>query len=442
MSKVGNDKAMKSHIEGYKASSFFILLMAVLLFTPLRAIVILIMPAFLLVLYRIQRYRCHKQLNVLLCLYGISSIINLLKENTTIANVLLSSWIVIPLIIFFFSYPVGIGKDIFSKFKFFKNSSLFLLILVDIGGFYCYFFVFQQNVDSFGFLYGLHFNAVHGLSLLNTLICFFFLAKILHEKKINKNVLYLIFFFGSFIFCFFGLGLICMFLSIVLYAIFQFNIKNAVLCLLILTFGVWFVYKYIPDQASYVEHNILNIQEKRKVVSFINYINFIENNPISSLIGVGPGGYNSRSAFLLNEESNNPFTKSLGHQMPPFHQTDAYSLWNKYVASYDDYTDGTANQPFSSLISIFAEYGIIFGVFFYYYYIKNIVVMFKNRKRHFLFLFLFLVDTFMLMSLITSGWLESSEFLCYISFRFLSIAVITQKLKNHTGVAIEQLCQK
>jgi hypothetical protein len=351
----------------------------------------------------------------------------LLKGNTTVANVLLSSWIVIPLIILFFSYPTEVGNNIFSKFKFFFSSALFLLILINIGGFYYYFFVFQQGVDSFGFLYGLHFGAVHGLSLLNVLICFFFLAKILHEKKINKNVLYLTLFFLSFIFCFFGLGLICMFLSIVLYTIFQFNIKNIVLCFFILILGVWGINKYSPDQVSYMENNILNIQEKRKVTVFINYINFINNNPVLSLIGTGPGGYNSRSAFLLNVDSNNPFTKLFGHQMPPLHQTDAYPLWNKYIVSYENHTDGTANQPFSSLISIFAEYGIIFGLIFFYYYIKNIIMIFKKRKKHFLFSFLFLADIFMLMSLITSSWLESSEFLCYIIFRFFSIAVLIQK---------------
>jgi hypothetical protein len=405
----------------------YILLMAVLFFTPLRAVALLIMPFFLLALYHIQKYRFHKQVSILVFLFAISSIINLLQGNTTVANILLSSWITLPSIVLFFSSPVKIKKDIYSTFKFFLNSALYVLILIDILGEYYYYFI-NNGPDALGFSYGTHFNGVHGLAVLNILMCFFFASKVLNEKKIDKNFLYSIFFFISFILCSFGLGLISMVLSIALYVIFQFNIKSFVFCFLLFIAGTWFMNKYFQNQFEHVQSNINTIEERRKIIVFINYINFVRDNPILSLIGTGPGGYNSKSAFLLNVDSDNPFTKSLGHQMPPFHQSDAYPLWNKNVVSYEGHTDGTTNQPFSSLISIFAEYGIIFGLIFIYFYIENIIIMFKNKGKHYLFLFLSLGDIFMFMLLITNTLLESTEFLYYVIFRFLSMAVLIQTL--------------
>lgn len=110
----------------------------------------------------------------------------------------------------------------------------------------------------------------------------------------------------------------------------------------------------------------LNQEDARKVLMFYETGNLYKENLLIPILGTGPGGYNSRSAVLLSGDSDNIFTKILGHQYPVFYQKNIYILWNKDFVSQDSYTDGTRNKPYSSFVAIFCEHGLIFGVIFFF----------------------------------------------------------------------------
>jgi hypothetical protein len=136
----------------------------------------------------------------------------------------------------------------------------------------------------------------------------------------------------------------------------------------------WYNYNNILIVKHYLEGSV---SEKyadkipRKLIVYKNYFNLYASDPILFLIGSGPGTFNSRTSFLLNGEySKIKWVEKItaGSSRPHYASLGAYPLWNpKNMTS--NLTNGTRNQPFSSIVSILAEYGFVFflllGVFLY-----------------------------------------------------------------------------
>ena len=169
--------------------------------------------------------------------------------------------------------------------------------------------------------------------------------------------------------------------------------------------------------------------DARKVLMFSNYIDMIEDEPLLFLTGTGAGGFNSRVSFLLNRDSNNEFTKIFGHHMPYYHSKNIYPLWNNKIVSFDERTDGTRNKPFSSLLAILAEGGIV--VFFLYIslWIRVLIIFFRKGKENYIYNFLFVFNIFWLLSMASEVWFESSEFLFFLIVNSICVSYCNS-LKN------------
>lgn len=267
------------------------------------------------------------------------------------------------------------------------------MALIDILGAFFYFVVFKGG-DEFGYAYGVHFQYVSGLAMMNAVMILYYALYILESKeRISKNTyLWLLFFIISFVFCFFGLGLLCLALAFGFYFCSKVSLKKIIYGFIAISVFVVLLFKSGTEIIEYNNRNIelavdairnprLYAYDARKVLMFSNYIDMIEDEPLLFLTGTGAGGFNSRVSFLLNRDSNNEFTKIFGHHMPYYHSKNIYPLWNNKIVSFDEHTDGTRNKPFSSLLAILAEGGII--VFFLYIslWIRVLIIFLERGKK-------------------------------------------------------------
>jgi hypothetical protein len=95
-------------------------------------------------------------------------------------------------------------------------------------------------------------------------------------------------------------------------------------------------------------------------VTWILYFESIYEEPFRFFTGYGGGGFNSRAAFLLNGEHSS--ISFLPVSISDIHQALIMPLWSSYILS-QSYSDGTMNQPFSSILAILSEYSV-FGLIF------------------------------------------------------------------------------
>ncbi len=408
-------------------------LSSIIFVTPLRAAVILITPLLPFCLKCFFYSTTNKQVNLLLYLVLISGLIGLLRGNIDIANLVLYLWICAPIIYLLFC-DVKDGKRIISWENLFKNLRLWLIV-IDVIGFVCRFIIFK-TVDDFGRAYGTHFKGVSGLCAVNAYVMLYYLAYLLKGNKEKKYLYNFLFFFCSFIFCFSGLTVITFVAMIALYFIFNLRPKNLFRIGIIIVIGLSVL---VYSAKEVLEYNVRNVElfldddaaqsNARKRVMYSNFTKLISSDLSKALVGVGSGGYNSRTCFLINDDSNNIFTTILGHHMPKYHKSDIYPLWNNVLVSYDSYTDGARNKPFSSLVGFGAEIGLVFLFFFSFFWFKKIWQFRRKSRTDVDFLYLYLLNMFVYLLLVTEYWFESSEF---ILFLVIQNSMIANKLKIET----------
>lgn len=402
--------------------------------TPLRAIIIALSPI-IPKLSKVFFYsKLNKEISILFIISLISSIVGLLRGSVDLANVILFTWVCFPIFYILFC-DIEKKRTFISWEKLFKYLRLFL-IAIDIIGFVCRFLIFK-TVDDFGKAYGEHFKGVSGLCVLNAFVMLYYLSFILKGDYSKKTISYFIFFLCSFIFCFSGLTLITLIIVLFIYLLSNLKLSGNILKIIIVLIIGGFIFTHTATEI--LKYNTRNIElflnnadaqdNARKRVMYANFFNHMSENTTLLLTGVGPGGYNSRICFLLNDDSNNIFTSILGNHMPQYHKADIYPLWNNDIVSFDKYTDGARNKPFSSLVGICAEVGIIFFIFFTVFWLKKIIYFRKKAKYDTDYLYLFLLNSFMYLLLATEYWLESSEF---ILFLLLQNTIISNKINSQT----------
>lgn len=143
--------------------------------------------------------------------------------------------------------------------------------------------------------------------------------------------------------------------------------------------SVYFV--NFESQTSYIQARIKNIQldflNVGKVRAWTNTFEAIENNPSALIIGLGPGNYSSRAAFILSGE----YLRGGIHPIIGQHTTDnfdsyMYPLWN--IESRNTFhLKGTIHQPFSSFLTLLAEGGVVVFLI-----VSAILVRFSMRIAH------------------------------------------------------------
>lgn len=407
----------------------FFLFFSLLFLTPVRIIILPLIPFFPFLASKIYHYKNTNKSILLIVLYIVASVLGIIRGSTDFANGVVALWIYIPLFLLMFC-KVNKDNEEFDVCKVLKVISK-MLVAIDLIGFICRFLIYKTT-DEFGIPYGRHFQYVSGLAMMNSFYVFYYFSKIICvSKRYNKgDIFYFLFFFLSFIFCFYGLGVLCLISAMTIFLMLKLNIKSVLYSIVILLVMFYFIKKTDNNVTDYNKQNIAVVLDNnsgysnaRKVLMFINYYHFVEQYPIDAFVGVGGGGYNSRVAFLLNKDSENIFTILFGHHMPIFHVQYSYPLWNNSFVSYESYTDGTRNKPFSSLLAILAEGGFLVFIVFVGMWIKKIIYFYKRSKKSYLFTFLFILNIFWLLSMASEVWFESSEFLFFIIMQNLILSI-------------------
>ncbi|MBS2210213.1 hypothetical protein KEM09_02305 [Carboxylicivirga mesophila] len=298
--------------------------------------------------------------------------------------------------------------------------------------------------DAFIGIYGRHGVAQHGLAILNGFFVMYYMIKIFNgSKKSVIDIGYLIFFLISHVLCFYGLGFLMLLCVIFIYIVYKYiSFKNVIRIILggicgLYMFAYFFsgVYDYMAENINYlfrllgdVDYDAVYIPGKIRVwmAYFDEYIN---GNLGLFLFGTGPGGFNSRVSFLLNADSSNLLVKVLGNSMPHLHKEVIHPIWDMSVISMDKYNDGTRNQPFSSIVALLSEYGVIFTVILFrllYLEIKRIANKVNNST---LKDFICLGSIYVFINMILDNFFEFSE--CWAFFLFLFFIKINIIIKEN-----------
>ena len=400
---------------------------SVLFLTPLRAVVILIAPMLPFLFKKYFRCKVNQKVTLLYFIIIVSSLIGLLNGNVDFANVFLYIWICFPIIYLLFG---DVKESVYSAVSWdtlFK-SLRWWLIIIDVCGFICRFLIFR-TVDDFGYAYGTHFQGVSGLCVVNTFMVLYYFVPLLKGKASRSIVNNFLFFFCSSIFCFSGLTTVTFILTLILYFILNAKPKNLLKLTILILLGFAVLVYSAKDVLYYNIRSIelfLNAEDAqdnaRKRVMYGNFLNLMTSDMSVNAVGVGPAGYNSRTCFLLNDDSNNIFTTVLGHHMPAYHKNDIFPLWNKTIVNFEDFTDGVRNKPFSSIVAFGAENGLIFLILFSFYWFRTINTFRKLSRTDNDYLYLYLLNIFMFLLLVTEYWFESSEFILFLIIQNTLIA--------------------
>lgn len=414
---------MENHcvvIQSQRIKRTEVLLSLLLLLSPARAITVFLLPLALFVL--ISRFPSHlrykQSIAILITIFILSSLFGLATETTSLGGVILSSIIFLPMILFLFYEPsCSIDKkELYNKLA---KPFLYFLLAIDILG--CIYKLSHGGVDDYGWAYGKHYEYVHGLAMINTFVFLWFVMKLLYSHLSRKEWLIFGMIAISIIGCGYGLGIICLFLTFVV-LLCRLGKRKSLLVLCLLLIGVYEVSK--SPNLEYERENIalaMDNVDVRKITMFHEFISLLKDDNQIFIIGTGPGGYNSRSALLLSGDNQNFVNKALGNIQPVYYKKYIYPLWNRTFVSQAAHTDGTRNKPFSSFVSIWAELGVFFIVIFAIIYIKLIKQLRRYKRHKVEYYFLLSLDIFMVFSLISHLWLETTEFIVYCLIRFFAI---------------------
>ena len=389
--------------------------LCLLLLTPLRACFILLAPVIVIWISKVFKLRLYTyHTAIMIFLFFVSIVWGIIMGSTTIKNIILSAWIVLPI----FAMICCDSKKLDAEWaKDFLLIATRVVVIVDMLG-VAIGLIKGFHPDFMAESYGFHFARMNGLAILNVVLLVYqfcvFKIKRSNSERIYNNVIYILILFLGLILCNSGLALICMAFSFVLIFLSRFSVKSLFYVLMSLLVIISLIKKYGTDYDYYVRSativvdNSLWENDARKVMAFVNYANIVKDYPADLLWGCGPGGYNSRTAFLINNDGNNPFTYLMGHAMPLFHLKYIYPLWNSSLVSIDEFNDGSRNKPFSSCLSVLSEYGIIMFLLIFSFFFKIWCKYIKVRWGTYRFSVLF-DSIFIFLMLLFDQWIETSE---------------------------------
>lgn len=401
------------------------LLFVALTLTPLRAAMIVILPLFVHYCNKIQPLKYAREIRILILLMVTSSIIGLLHGTTDVSHIVLSFWILLPIFLLLFSEPDNINPVFIKLLPYIKRMFLYILFVINIIGAYSW--LTSPKIDMFGFGYGMnHYETVHGLAMIDTYFLLYFIISGFTNGFNRQRVLCILFFLFCIYGCQYGLGLICLFITFIVMLIYAKQLKSLLVLCIVLLIGI---YALNTETFAYERENIEKAQkgeDSRKVTMFMDFLKIQTENIDIVLFGTGAGGYNSRTTNLLSRDTKNIFTYLLGNEsQPPYYKKYIYPLWNKNFVSQASHTDGTRNKPYSNLISLWAEFGIVFFIVFVWLYYKQMKKVLQYKySHHFESTYLLALDVFMIVSLISHLWLETSEFVLYCLIRLMIMVQI------------------
>jgi len=248
-------------------------------------------------------------------------------------------------------------------------------------------FIAFPNDDSFSGMYGRFTVSQNGLSLVNAVLFFYYFNVYLARKR-TLPLLSSGFFLFSMVMGFYGAGLMAVMLTLVLTYL-KIRLKNILMVILITVVVMAAVAALMQMIApATLEYNVEIIKRflyatgsnvPRKLIVFKNYISAYPQNFFDFLFGSGPGTFNSRSAFMVGSPTYFHLDAIKSDAQPPYFSNYAYPLWNETnTGPYD----GFMNQPFTSILSLLGEYGVLFTAALLYVAIGRFRNAVKAGRRY------------------------------------------------------------
>lgn len=426
-----------------------IIILSLFIFTFFRSFLILLSPFLLVILAYLFNIRITIPMLISVVLLFIGFLVNWIFFEINLINNIVSLLLLYLPVIILVSKP----KNSYFTFAQWMKISSIVLIIVDISGLANFFYVLITKTwlldDSFSGLYGRSGLSMHTLSLINFLYCVYYL-----DIKDYKR--FLIFAFSGFM-CFYGLGLLLFLaaLSLGLLRTMKMQYLKYVLLAPVLGYAIVLLTTQInPHIFSYMNKNIdravnslvINIpyneemedvrnfetvKTPRKILAFKGAIKRLKQ-PEIFFFGTSPGTYNSRTSFLLNGEyTRNPLFKKIRIR-PKYAEIDIYPLWNKNIIF--QFNDGTRNQPFSSIIAIFIEFGVLNGLLLCYLLYRLYKRTLSANPRNALFIrFLFV---FAFFNILFENYFEYPEFMILIIIMVKTLELNPKNIKGLSNAEI------
>ncbi|HUQ65006.1 MAG TPA: hypothetical protein VM101_02555 [Flavitalea sp.] len=368
------DLAINQKSTGYKPA---LILMAILFCTYLRVSLLLIYPAIVIICFYIFHWKLDRNILIvsgLIILFWIAS----LRNGFFIKYNLVSFYYFIPFILLLFARPLEVIRN--NYLNILMSALTVIIIINDIAGIIQY--IRKPNDDSFIGFYGIFTVSQNGLSIVNSILFFYYLTSFQVYRKITHFLL-LMFFLICTVLGFYGAGLM-VFLAAIFLTYLKISKKNILNLIVIslLTLGIIILLMKLISPYTY-EYNLAIVNRflhptpqtiPRKLIIFQNYAEGYTSNFLDLLFGSGPGTFNSRTAFMVGSPTyfNVDIIKS--EAKPYYFNNYAYTLWNPgNTGPYD----GFMNQPFTSILALLGEYGLIVTVLI----ITVVVSNFMRLKR-------------------------------------------------------------
>ena len=440
---------MNISIQSHLMVKGYLVILCVISLSFLRPLLFAGLPIFVLIFVLLFRAKSTiSTIIILVSMLGTIILASLYQGEFNISNNFLSLYFIFPIVIILFS---RIKIDDHNYFPFLIQVMTLLLICNNLIG------VVQlirnpTDDDSFIGFYGTHGLGLHTLSIVNYLVGVYYFIRYQQEHR-SKYFLLSLFFIFSAILSFYGLGLIIFLLSIFVY---KFSLRNLIGSIFIFAFVLisFGTVLYMFKKQTFL-YNIENIKRAelffkkdvgeeefalipRKLILFRNYVEGYSKDAGIFLLGSGPGTFNSRTYFLLNGDYSK--SKSLenifGTHQPKMAAKYVYPLWN--TQNTGQYMDGTRNEPFSSIISLLAEYGfIIFTLIVITVYSKYSVTLSRvkqNQLNPHLAKYLKFASIFILLNLFTDNFLEYPEimFIYLLIFKLIEISMNRERSATDT----------
>lgn len=347
-------------------NGIFLLLLALLFSTVLRLSLIPLFPFLVLLIAHLYNFKISKAFLILVILLSVNFFLSF-RSGFYLKYNLVSLFYFIPFV-FLFSTKISESSAFPNLVKPFISCLVFFAVINNIFGIFQYFT--NPYDDSFRGIYGGFTVTQNGLSLLNSILFFYYFLTFTNSGR-KVHLIASLFFVFCAILAFYGAGLIVLFIAIAVFYI-KLRLKSVFkLLILVIFLGAiaYFLMKIISPNT--LDYNLAILSKfwnasignaPRKLIVFYNYaVNYPENF-LDLFFGSGPGTFNSRSAFMVGSPSYFSVEFIKADSQPYYFKNFAYSLWN---ASNTGRYDGFMNQPFSSLLAILGEYGLIFALLFF-----------------------------------------------------------------------------
>lgn len=419
-------------------SKGWIIIVSLFCLTFLRPLLILCYPFILWWLIEVYNFKLSKSYLLFFIVLLLLSFISMISEGFFLFNYLMGTYLVLtPIVILSLNVRPRKKKYSDNLFNLFIRVFTVILAIVNVSAvFYALYALWSTEYpdDVFTGLYGRSGFGSHTLSIINLSVSVYYLF----EKKYKKFILFI----GCGVLGFYGLGLLIFLLAIVVFysPLIIKNIGIVFKGLIILALVFFITYIINPGNVDYIKVNVRDSMsvfesydyevEMDKINNYQRtftprYYTFLQGTGrlIMSdakvfLLGTSPGTYNSRTAFYLNGDFiQNQFIKDNFSENTYYHEEYVKPILNRKLISVP-WNDGTRNQPFSSLISIFLEYGVLLGLLIVLICRTKIRDIWSKTNRdnkrkyvQFLALFLFLL-------LLVQNYLEYPEIIIFFLMVF------------------------